>query len=320
MTEILNSEYPEENRHQMPRSVVQLLGKEIDTHPPKDFLPEWVPPLLDFLSLSEKFYTEQSALDAGLAALRILLSRQVDADLGATLLPILAPILLQDHLLQSRGLALEIFHRFMSGWFSPQMETVSDENLSKLLRAVGDPFQYPDLPLQYRQSRSITDYEPMMTAVVLIEFASSDLWRNHLDRSNFDSCERALSAEEGGRSVLRCMLDKATRTWPAFLRTPAKIVAAVGHLEELQCSNTAEVVILWAWTSGAVDAADHDGWKLIGHDTLRFYRTHGMERLTTLKRHIDDHSTVGVDHLEFLLRGVDSVSSGVCWHPSAITE
>ena len=308
MTEILKSNYSEEIRHQMSSSVVQLLGREIDAHPPKDFLPEWVPPLLDFLSLSEQFYTKQSALDAGLAALRILFCRQVDADLGATPLPILILTLLQDHLLQSRGLALEIFHRFMSGWFSPQMETASDENLSKLLRAVGDPFKYPGLPLQYGQSGSTTSYEPMMVAVVLIEFAFSDLWRDRLNRSNFDSCEEILSTEEGRRSVLRCM---ATHTLPEFLRTPAKITAAIRGLEELQCLNTAEVVILWAWTTEVVDRGDHGGWTSIWLDTVRFYRTHGMERLTTLKRHIiDNHGTVGVDRQEFLLRGADSVLSG----------
>ena len=324
MTEILNSKYPEESRHQMSSSVMRLLGKEIDSHPPEYFPPEWVPPLLDFLLLSEKFYTEQSALDAGLAALRILSRHQVDAVFGPQLLPILTSTLLQIHPLRSRGLALKVFHRFASRWLSPQMKTVSDENLSKLLRAVGDPFKYLDLSPQYGQPMNTTDYDPLYksltVAVILIDLASSDLWRDHLNRSNFDSCENVLSTEGGRRAALNCMIYKATHTRPAFLCTPANIIAAIRRLEELRCSKTAEVVILWAWTSGAIDAADHDGWKLIGDDTLRFYRTHGMERLTTLKRHIDDYSTVGVDRQEFLLRGVDSVSSGVWQHPSAIAE
>jgi hypothetical protein len=48
-----------------------------------------------------------------------------------------------------------------------------------------------------------------------------------------------------------------------LLRTPAKIIAAIRRLEELQCLNTAEVVILWAWTAGVVNPADHDAWGLI---------------------------------------------------------
>lgn len=52
ITEILNSGYPERERHRMIAIVVRLLGKEVDSHPPRFFLPDWVPPLLN-LSLSE---------------------------------------------------------------------------------------------------------------------------------------------------------------------------------------------------------------------------------------------------------------------------
>ena len=61
---------------------------------------------------------------------------------------------------------------------------------------------------------------------------------------------------------------------------------AIRRLEELQCSDTVEVVIVWAWTTGVANPVDRDGWQLIGHDTLRFYQTLGVERLTALKRHI----------------------------------
>jgi len=96
------------------------------------------------------------------------------------------------------------------------------------------------------------------------------------------------------------MLHTAQLVWQAFLHTPTKIVAAIRRLEELQCLNTAEVVIMWAWTIGIIDAVDHDGWKLIGHDTLRFYQTHGIGRLATLKRHITD-TTTEYKHLWFLV-------------------
>jgi hypothetical protein len=285
--------------------VVQLLGKEVDAHPPKYFLAGWVPPLLAFLSLGEKLYPTEPLppLGSGFTALRILLCRWVDVDLGATLLPILASTLLPTHPLRSRVLALKVFHRFMSGWFSRQMKAVSNKNLDKLLQAVGDPFQFPDLPRQFGQPGSADDYEPMMTVAVLIEFASSDLWRDHLRFSNFTSCEEFVSTKEGRRAALRNMLDTATYVWSAFLCTPAKITMAIRRLEELQCLNTAEVVILWAWTAGVVNSMDHDGWESIGAATVRFSQTHGIRHLTTLKQHIIDASKgVGVDHLEFLLQ------------------
>jgi len=325
MTGILNSEYPEDVCYQMAGIVVQLLGKEITTYPPDYFSPDWVPPLLGFLSLSEKFYTQGSPPDTGFTAFQILLCHQADADFGPTLLPILMSTLLQNHPLQSRSLALKVFHRFMPGWFSKQMETVSNKNLDKLLQAVGDPFQFPDLPLQYRQPESMANYDPMMVISVLIEFASSKLWQSHLSHSNFDSCEEVLFTEEGRRTALRCLLNKAIHIWPGFLHTPAKIIATIKHLEELQCLNTAEVVILWAWTTGVVDAAYQDAWRLIGCATFEFYQTHGIGRLTALKQHIiETNKTIESDHLEFLLQRVDRNRSSCkvegVQHPVRIRE
>ena len=49
------------------------------------------------------------------------------------------------------------------------MEAVLTKNLDKLLQAVGDPFHFPALPLQYGRPEGATNYEPMMTAIVLIE-------------------------------------------------------------------------------------------------------------------------------------------------------
>lgn len=82
------------------------------------------------------------------------------------------------------------------------MEIVLNKNLDMLLRAVSDPFQYPNLPLRFERSGGTTSYKPMIVMVVLIEFASSSLWWNHLNRSNFDSCEEALSTKEKRRVIL----------------------------------------------------------------------------------------------------------------------
>jgi len=284
--------------------VVQLLGKEIDSHPPKNFFYGWIPPLLGFLSLGEKFYTVGSQPDPGVIALRILLLSPGYARFGETLSSILASALSPTHPLRSRTLALMVFHKSISGWLSSEMDNIPRKGLGKLLRAVGDPFQFTtDLPLQDVKPGGAVGYEPMMVAVVLIELASSDLWRNHLSRSNFTSCEGIVSTEEGKKVALGCMLETATHSWSKLLCTPAKITAAIRRLEELQCPNTAEVVVLWAWTIGVTDAVDHDAWESILRDTLLFYQTHGKGRLITLKRHIVDANRImEAKHMKFLLR------------------
>ena len=166
-------------------------------------------------------------------AFRILLFSPGYAHPGPTILPILTLVLLPTHPLKSRCLALKIFHRFVSGWISSETENPQNKELDTLLRAVGDPFQFtPNLD---EQPGDTSGYEPMTATVVLIEFASSNLWRNHLDRSNSTSCEDIVSIREGKRTALGCMLDTATHLWSKFLCTPAKITAAIRRLEELQC-------------------------------------------------------------------------------------
>jgi len=306
ITEILNSRYSEYERYRMARRVVQLLGKNFQQRGPvypHIVRPTEVPPLLDFLLLCEKFYDPgfyaAESPHPGFIALRILSDIRRYTGFNPTILPVLSLTLLPTHPLQSRSLALKAFCALMPGWFSTQVENVLYKNLDKLLRAVGDPFQFPQIPNPGEVGEWRPDYEPMNSVVVLIEFASLDLWRNHLRRSNFTSCEEALSTEKGRRTAFRCMLRTAESVWRAFLHTPTKIVAAIRRLEELQCLNTAEVVIMWAWTIGVMNAADRDGWKLVGEDTSRFYQTHGIGRLTTLKQHITD-MTMGYAHLWFL--------------------
>ena len=295
IVEILNSGYPEDGRYQMASGIMGLLGKRFYSVVPERspyVQPAWVPPLLGFLSLCEKFYTTESPSYPGLVALRILSSSPRLSKFDPRILPVLKPILLPTHPLRSRSLALKIFYGFMSGWFSSQMENILDKDLDEFLQAVGDPFQFnSNYPLKDGQPVFTTDYEPMMSVVVLIEFASSDLWRNHLRRPNFASCEEVVSTEEGKKSILKWMLEVATHSWLEFLHTPAKVTAATRRLEELRCLNTAEVVTMWAWTAGVVSPMDHDAWGSIGRDTLRFCKTDGMEYPTILKRHITDTST-----------------------------
>jgi len=294
ITEILNSRYPEDERYLMASRVVQLLGNHYcpGTSPYLHTVqPDEIPPLLDFLSLCERFNFPEPPPHPGSIALRVLLMAQEYADFGPMVLPVLSSTLLPTHPLQSRSLALRAFYRFIPGWFSSRVENVLHNDLNRLLQAVGDPFQFtPMLPLQDWDKifATTTDDGSTGVVVVLIEFASSNLWQNHIRRSNFTSCEEVLSTEKGRRTALDCMLATADSIWPAFLRTPAKIIAAIRRLEELQCLNTAEIVIIWDWTSGVIHPADGDAWKLIGDDTFRFYRTHGIGRLAILKRCIAD--------------------------------
>ncbi|KAF9642485.1 hypothetical protein BDM02DRAFT_2091673 [Thelephora ganbajun] len=305
ITGVLNSEYPEDERYKMASQVVQLLGKRFDSNVPGDVLyvePAWIPPLLSFLSLSERFYTTDDPPYPGSIALLFLSTSAIYGDFDTTFLPVFASILLPTHPLQSRSLALKVFYAFIPGWFSSQMESVLYKDLNKLVQAVGDPFQFtPDLPLQDGKPVGTVGRESMTAMVILTEFASLDLWRNHLNRSNFASYEQIVSTEEGRTTAFEWMLHTATFSWQEFLCTPTKIAMAIRRLEELQCLNTAEVVILWAWTIGVIDPVDRNGWRLIGDETLRFYQTHGTARLTALKRHILDADEITErDHLEFL--------------------
>jgi len=206
--------------------------------------------------------------------------------------------------LYDHAVALKLFHGFVSGWLSSEMNDVLNKNLDKLPRAVGDPFQStPDLCLQDGKPGEATDDEPMMATVVLIELVSSDLWQNHLNHSNFASCEKVVFTREGKRTALRCMLDTATRTWSQYLCTPARITAAIRRLEELQCLNIAEVVILWSWTVGVPDM----GTTMLGSrsDTIHSsHQTYGTGRLpATPKQHtLDIDKKMEIKHMMFLLR------------------
>jgi hypothetical protein len=310
ISEILNSGYQEHERYQMASEVVQLLGKHFFEHPEpfSRVLPTWIPSILRFLSLCKEFIL--SPPSPGFIALRILSTNRGSAHFGSMILPVLTSTLQPTHPLQARGLALNAFLRFMTGWFSSQMENIPSNNLGKLLQAVGDPFQFPDLLLQDGKPVGPAIYKPMMATVVLIEFASSDLWRSHLCRPNFTSCEEVVSTMEGKRTAMESMFDVARDLWPDFLCTAAKITTAIRRLEELQCLNTVEVVIMWAWTVGAVNLVDHDDWGLIGHDTLRFYQTHGMQRSTALKKHITAQPKQS-RHMMFLTVRYRTFSCGV---------
>ena len=287
ITDILNSRHVAVERYRMAGKVVELVWKHIKpkvSHPLYVVGPVWTLPLLRLLQPSEEFYSAGSQSAPGALALWILSNSPGFGDFGSEILPILTSTLLPTHPLQSRKSSLMVFHQFVSGWFSLQMENVSDEDRARFIHAVGDPFQStPDIPPLDEQHVVMNGYEPMKAAVVLVEFASSGLWRDHLRRSNFTSCEEVVSTVEGKVSALKYMRP-AGGLWPKFLYTPTKTIAAIERLEELQCPNTAEVVFMWAWTSGVVNPIDHDTWSLIGSKTLAFYRAHGTRRLKTLSR------------------------------------
>ena len=287
IADLLNSRYTDLERYQMASKVIEYLGKLAYNVYFGSANPDWVSSLVSFLSLGEQFYSTSTPYP-GLLTFRILSWIRECYGPSPTILPVLTSTLSPAHPLRARSLALDIFNRSMNLWFSSQMENVPNDHLGGLLRAVGDPFHFPDLPLQDGQPVVTADYNPIHAAVILIGFASSDLWRNHLRRLNFASCEEELTTDEGRRDALRWVFDIAAYEWPEFLSTPAEIIAAIRCLEGLQCPNTAEVMILWAWTVGVAGVVGHDAWGSIERNTLDFYQTHGIRRLTTLSRHITD--------------------------------
>lgn len=237
----------------MARSAVALLGRQFGpqfSEHSSRALATGIRPLLDFLLLSERHHSAESPTYPGAVALRFVLDATPHRSFDPTILPILTSILLPTHPLQSRTLALKLFQRPGHQWCSSQAQSFSDTDRARLLEAVGDPFQFtPDPPPQDGQPTTITDYEPMLTAVLLIEFASSDLWRDHLRHSNFTSCEEIISTEEGRDLAIQHMDQEETGSWTG-------LPSAIERLEELGCRNTAEAVILWARTKGIVNATN----------------------------------------------------------------
>ena len=292
IADILRSAFPEVPRYMMASQVFQLLAFicfPTDTSG-LEFSIECasIPPLLDFLSLSEEIYDHVSPPHAGSIALRILSTVEPSTDLVTAILPILSSTLHPTHPLQSRVLALKIFKKSLPLLFSSQTENVTAGRLKDLLRAVGDPFVFtPDTsPPNFSAGLAEPLYFPNDAAAVLIELALSDSWREHLHSSNFTTCEEFLSTEEGRGTVIDRMPAREGGHWPEPLCTPTKIVAAITHLEDLQCLNTAETVIMWAWTVGVLDIEDRDSWGLIERTTLSFYHTHGARRRKSLEQHI----------------------------------
>jgi hypothetical protein len=131
----------------MASEVVQSLGRHLFRINPVSFInvePTWIPPLFGFLSLSERLDTTRSS---GFITLRILATCPGSADFGPMILPILHSTLLPNDRLHGRFLALNVFLRFMSGWFSPQMENVPSKDPDNLVQAVDNLFQFPNLQI-----------------------------------------------------------------------------------------------------------------------------------------------------------------------------
>jgi hypothetical protein len=259
--EIVNSGYTKDEQYSMASSAVALLGKRFDspsTEPSP--LTSEIRPLLDYLLLSENFRTAESPSHPEVIALRLISIAPGHRHLHPTISPVLTSTLLQSHPLHSRALALKIFQRPGLEWCSPQAGGFSATERARLLEAVGDPFQFtPDLPPQDGPTTA-TEYEPMRTAVLLIKFASSDLWRDHLRPSNFTSCEEIISTEEGRDLAFRYLNQDEMGD-----RTGLDL--AIRRLEALGCRKTAEAVALWARTNGITNATNHDTWTYRTGDT-----------------------------------------------------
>ena len=310
--DIIGSSFSEKHRHLMASNVAQLLEnlffpKEDNNIPFQRFSvkPTWIPPLLGFLSLSEKFYATEPPPYAQYIALRILSAVNELTDSDTKILPILSSTLLPIHPLQSRYLALKVFNASLPVLLSSQMDDAPAGSFKNLLQAVGDPFLFAeDTFLLDRQTRlRETNYKPIDAAVSLINLASSNLWRNHLLPSNFTTCEELLSTEQGKKTAIQHTLCTAFTSRPELPRTVAKVVAAIERLKELQCLNTAEVVIMWAWTIGIFGARDRVAWESIESSTRLFYQAHGMGRLKALERHITSELPLQSHYFEEHHRG-----------------
>jgi len=142
----------------MANAVVEFFGKQLGSPFAERFYhihSHALRPLLDLLLLSERLYPTESPPYPGAIALRILSIETGRGDFDPAILPILTTTLLPIHSLQSRRLALKLFQRPAFGWFFSQAEAFSTVERARLLKAVGDPFQFtPDLPPRMGNQRS----------------------------------------------------------------------------------------------------------------------------------------------------------------------
>ena len=226
-----------------------LLGKRFDPPPstefPSDTRATAIRPLLDFLLLNEKHRATVPPPYPGVIALHAVLATAEHEYFDEAVLPVLTRVLSPNHPLQSRVLALRLFQQPGFEWCSSRSEAFTDADRAEFLEAVGDPFQFTqDPPSQDGKSTTATPYEPMKTATLLIELASSDLWRDHLRSSNFTSCEEIISTPEGRDLASRCMNERNIARMGPF-DPISRLSSAISRLEELGCRNTAEAVAAW---------------------------------------------------------------------------
>ena len=95
IAEVLNSGYAESERHLMASTIMGLLGKyfyPVVQRGSHYLQPTWMPPLLHFLSLCEKFYPMGPQPYPGVFTLQILSSSPRCSELDATILPILTSV------------------------------------------------------------------------------------------------------------------------------------------------------------------------------------------------------------------------------------
>ena len=288
---VLSSRYTEDEQYQIAGHLVGLLGNRLNSAVPRGLTPESIPRLLSFLQLSEKVHSTTYPPYPGAVALQLLSSRDASGTIvpredtySPRILPVLITTLSPTHTLQSRIFALKIFQKCGAEWLLPELGSFSTADRARLLEAVGDPFAFP--PATSTDAKRL-DYEPMTTIVLLIRLLSSDLWRDHVRYSNFSTCESVASTKQGRELALAHI-----RKLLVSFRSPQDITMVIRRLRELGCQNTAEVVLLWTWITGIADPTDHCGWMSIGEETLTFYRSHGVRRLSTLAQYIK-HITPG---------------------------
>lgn len=282
--EIISSTYPEDERYSMASSAVVLLGKWFGPQSPAEPSPRptAILSLLDFLRLSERARPTGSPPYPEVIALQAIFTTAEEEYLDQAVLPVLVSTLLPTNPLQSRTWALRLFQQPGFGWCESRTGVFSNMDRARLLDAIGDPFQFiPDLPPQDERSTARASYDPMQTAIILIEFASSKLWRDHLHSSNFTSCEKIISMEEGRDHAFKCMIQRRAGVRTGPLNSLGKLLLAVRRLEELECWNTADMVILWVCTN-----EDMNTYGLTGPEPLDCYHPCGMKRRGALSRYI----------------------------------
>ena len=337
MEGIICSDYHTDERYDSAKLVMRLLEKPegLPILPPS--FNTYAPTLLRFLGLCEDRHRNEhpfaptpefrmpSQPGLEIFALQILRSgsREEDtlSDLAPMFVSMLTRVLGPGDRLQSRALGLELFAGLWRCWPSlPPCEGITAEMCALLVHAIGDPLELSETQVEAfastnEQERRGDGIGRHNTLGILLGFAISDAWRDHLRPPNFASCAGIITREGDRREVLNALARSAKIvTGSAETRVKsAMVIKGLDRLKGMGNYGAVQLMLLHIWSSNEYVSFDEESWKLLERETHEYFHTHGMEDLEGFAAHIREggssRTTVATNTFRF--RGADGVQRRV---------